>query len=307
MCFTWIRVSENEIERDAMLKFERDIIEVAESLAAIGEKNKSLAVLRSIGLEAYGEVLWSMPNSEFRNLTSILPEMASEQVQRDWTGCSGKTLLNQTVPFVRYMLANSNLRNDHVKSSDWRVLDYGCGYGRITRLLSKYLDHEQLFGVDAWEESLKLIHSSGYVDNFKKIDEVPESLPFELNSFNLIWAFSVFTHLSPRVAQISLSTISKYLKPEGRLVITLRPIEYWDMRKDLSNKMRQDLKNEHYEYDCSFLPHNREPWRDFGVTYGDSTLTLKKLEQMATHLQILDVDRTDVDPFQIYVTLKNKT
>jgi trans-aconitate methyltransferase len=36
--------------------------------------------------------------------------------------------------------------------SDARVLDYGCGRGRLTRLLYKYIPYSRLYALDPWDE-----------------------------------------------------------------------------------------------------------------------------------------------------------
>jgi hypothetical protein len=170
----------------------------------------------------------------------------------------------------------------------------------------KYVSTDNLFGADPWQESIDLVHRAGFGKKFELTDEVPLTLPFKTNSFDLIWAFSVFTHLSPEVAKISLETLSRYLVKDGSLVITLRPIEYWDIRKDLSTKQLKTLRSSHMETGTSFFPHNRQDVGSYGVTYGDTTISLETLDKMIPNLSIVDVDRSDTDPYQIYVLLKGK-
>src|SRR4029077_744564 len=45
---------------------------------------------------------------------------------------------------------------------------------------------------------------------------------------DLIYAFSVFTHLSERAAIMALTTLRRYVARGGLFVITIRPKEYWD-------------------------------------------------------------------------------
>jgi hypothetical protein len=122
----------------------------------------------------------------------------------------------------------------------------------------------------------------------------------------LIWAFSVFTHLSPIVAEKSLETLSNYLSKDGVLVITIRPFEYWDMRGDIDRKNLRKLRESQNSTGISFYPHNRKEVADFGVTYGDTTISLAAIEKMAPQFQILDIERCEVDPYQVYVALKRE-
>ena len=290
--------------REYILEFEKAIVAESEALAGDGDPARALSCLRNLGLEAWGELLWTIPDRQYPQLSKLLPLMSSESVQKAWTGTSGKILLNQTIPFVRYLLSVSKWRPK--QNDSFKVLDYGCGYGRISRLLLKYVDTHHLFGADPWQESIDLVHQAGFGSNFWQTDEVPLELPFELNCFDLIWAFSVFTHLSPQVAKQSLETLSRYLTDDGVLVITIRPIEYWDMRSDLPSKTLKELRTSQIETGTSFFPHNRAEVGKYGITYGDTTFSLRALKAMLPNLEILDIERSETDPYQIYVTLKRR-
>ncbi len=287
-----------------ILGFEKIFIAKAEAFAMKGDHTLAIQSLRRLGLDSWGDFLWSMPNRNYPGLSSILPKMSSESVQNAWTGTSGKTLLNQTIPFVRYILSVSNWQPQQIENL--KVLDYGCGYGRISRLMMKYVDLEDMYGADPWQESITLVHEAGFGENFMLTDEVPSELPYEENTFDLIWAFSVFTHLSPIVAEKSLETLSKYLSKDGVLVITLRPFEYWDMRSDINSKTLRKLRESQQDAGISFFPHNRNEVGEFGVTYGDTTISLDALGHMAPQFEIMDIERCEVDPYQVYVALKRK-
>jgi 2-polyprenyl-3-methyl-5-hydroxy-6-metoxy-1,4-benzoquinol methylase len=167
----------------------------------------------------------------------------------------------------------------------------------------KYVCIENLFGADPWEESINLAKDAGFTKNFKLTDEVPEHLPFQENHFDIIWAFSVFTHLAPQVAFRSLETLTKYLKPNGNLVITLRPIEYWNLRTDLPVEKIEKFKLDHNTFGDAFLAHDRTPSEKHGVTYGDTSISLKKLESSIGNLKVKNISGSEFDPYQIYVTL----
>ena len=283
------------------LAFESLILQSAEKKAQDGLVQDAWLNLRSLGLDTFGEFMWSMPNSEFPYLSNLLPKMQSEEVQKSWTGYSGVTLLNQTTAFVRYCATMNNFQSGHVESP--KVLDYGCGYGRVSRLMLKYIEVENLFGSDPWGLSIELAREAGFGKNFIQTEEVPNKLPFMERSFQLIWAFSVFTHTTPEVTFLSLKTLEKYLKPSGKLIITLRPIEYWDLREDLALEVKQKLKHNHVINGLAFLSDQRITNRNGIDTYGDSSISLKELESNLYGLKIKDVDRSNLDPFQIYVTL----
>ncbi len=283
------------------LSSEISIVQSAERLAENQKFSESLTLLRSLSLDAWGELLWQMPNPIFPILSSLLPKMSSREVQQSWTGSSDQQLLNETVAFVRYALSSLGLESAEMYSA--RVLDYGCGYGRISRLMLKYFPFENLYGADPWQQSLDLAWEAGFKSNYVLTDEVPDDLPFEKASFSLIWAFSVFTHLSPEVGFRSIQTLARYLKSDGSLVITLRPIEYWDLRTDITADKLDYLKNSHTSSGQAFLPHDRVPSEKWGIVYGDTSISLKKLEKNIGPLKIKEVSGSVLDKYQTYVTL----
>src|SRR5258708_35849186 len=107
-------------------------------------------------------------------------------------------------------------------------------------------------------------------------EDIPTSLPFD-GKFDLIFAFSVFTHLSERATHASLSSLIKAICDRGVIVITIRPIEYWNLPLAFDEQRRNGAAAKHVRDGFSFLPHNLPPI-DGDVTYGDTSMTLKYLE-----------------------------
>ena len=100
-----------------------------------------------------------------------------------------------------------------------RILDFGCGDGRIIRWLHDLKDCE-VWGVDLVGEYILLCQQ--YLSPpFKFATNTSElHLPFEDRSFDLIYACSVFTHIAD-LADAWLLELRRILRPEGRLFITV--------------------------------------------------------------------------------------
>jgi SAM-dependent methyltransferase len=241
-------------------------------------------------------VLWEMPNADFPRLSGLLPRMASEEVQRNWTGSSGRQLLMQTAQFVRSMVFNYTQISGR-PLRDARVLDFGCGYGRIMRLLYRYLDEHQLVGVDPWDTSVRICREDG-LNNVELSEYLPEHLPVS-GKFDLIFAFSVFTHTSKRATIQALRTLRNYVADDGVLAITVRPVEYWAFNHaDIAAEKRAD----HARDGFAFCPHNRAAV-DGDVTYGDTSLTADWLAEHCPQWSLAAEDRTMHDPYQQYLFL----
>ena len=103
---------------------------------------------------------------------------------------------------------------------DMQVLDYGCGWGRMTRLLPFYFRSDNIIGVDV---DTRLIGSAQTLLPFLRHEVIAsmQALAFADERFDLILANSVFSHLSARCCVFSLGELARVLKPGGVLVISV--------------------------------------------------------------------------------------
>jgi hypothetical protein len=165
-------------------------------------------------------------------------------------------------------------------------------------------DPSNVVGVDPWDRSIQICHEDGMGSNFFQSSYLPTNHPVGTQQFDLIYAFSVFTHLSERAMRIALETLSRYLKREGLLVITIRPVEYWhgDPTAPKSGMVERQVAL-HKEKGFAFLPHDR-PAVDGDVPYGDTSFTLQWLTDNFPLYSLKGVDRSLVDPYQYYVFLQ---
>jgi hypothetical protein len=157
-----------------LAQYVKDVVASLEADPVVATRAAAFAGLRRLGIDDFGEFLLSMPNLTFPKLSRLLPAMASDEVQRNWTGNCGIDLLKQTTSFVRavsYSFARLSGRSLDQAS----VLDFGCGYGRIARLFYYFTDEDRFCGVDPWDRSIELCRESGLVKNFHVSDVTPQS------------------------------------------------------------------------------------------------------------------------------------
>lgn len=281
----------------------QQITAIDKSLNAQSTRADALEKARNLGLSDFGELLISLPDSRFPNLSRLLPRMASAEVQTNWTGSSGLTLLAQTLDFVRS--ASYNYTRIIGESLDNKyLLDFGCGYGRISRLMYYFTEEANYYGVDPWNKSIEICNSDGLSKNFHISEYLPNFLPVDREDFDLVFAFSVFTHLSLRATKTCLNTLANYVKKDGVVLITIRPTEYWDIDKNaVATKATESLKQQHNKSGFAFLPHNREEV-DGDITYGDTSMSLDWIREHFPQLKIVGIDRSISDPYQLYVFLQ---
>lgn len=102
-----------------------------------------------------------------------------------------------------------------------RILDFGCGAGRIIRWLDDAAERCEVWGADiSAEHIIWLQQHLSPPFRFLTVTAAPH-LPFEDGYFDLIYCFSVFTHIDD-LADTWLLELKRTLKPGGRLYITVQ-------------------------------------------------------------------------------------
>jgi SAM-dependent methyltransferase len=101
-----------------------------------------------------------------------------------------------------------------------RILDFGCAAGRMLRCFHGLADRHEVWGVDIRADHIFWCqrHLSPPF-RFATTTTHPH-LPFEDNSFNVIYACSVFTHIGD-LEDTWLLELRRVLRPNGRLFATV--------------------------------------------------------------------------------------
>jgi 2-polyprenyl-3-methyl-5-hydroxy-6-metoxy-1,4-benzoquinol methylase len=250
-------------------------------------------VFAQVPLETYGEILLDVPK-RWPRLRALLPTMPDPSVQASWTGNHGPVLLAQSIAFVRTAL--SYVPAWRVRELNLTALDYGCGWGRLLRLMGKFYPLEQLEGVDPWDRSIQLCRESNLRNPLAVSEYLPTTLPTVSAQFDLIYAFSVFTHLSPYARTVCLDALRSHLRPSGLLIATIRPVEYW------VGSAHPEQARIHTKSGSAYVPHNFHIHSPQGEPiYGDASMEPHMLAQHG--LRIVGIEQNKADPMQLIVTL----
>ena len=104
------------------------------------------------------------------------------------------------------------------------ILDFGCGNGRLTRYLFDIVPEARVFGCDVQSdlvaECSRRYPNGGFITN----DPTPP-LDFDDAQFDLIYSYSVFTHLSESNHAAWLEELAGKLRPGGVMLHTTKSYE----------------------------------------------------------------------------------
>ncbi len=102
---------------------------------------------------------------------------------------------------------------------DVRVLDFGCGWGRIARYFLRDLGPDDLIGIDVNPAAVGAARNTNRWFTFEECELFPPTR-FEEQSFDLVYAWSVFSHLSEESHLAWLEEFVRITKPGSLVVLT---------------------------------------------------------------------------------------
>ena len=162
-----------------------------------------------------------------------------------------------------------------------RVLDFGCGYGRVLRAIVQHIEPRRVDVFDVDQQGVAFcarefgVTGLGFTRPWDW-----SSVPFA--TYDLIWAGSVFTHLGEAFTREMLELWCSLLRPGGVLVFTTHGDEairraesgFFDTRYQVAApRVRADYAARGFcflpygDADFAILPFSFERRAEFGMTW----------------------------------------
>jgi ubiquinone/menaquinone biosynthesis C-methylase UbiE len=130
---------------------------------------------------------------------------------------------------------------DFLIQSANRILDFGCGAGRMIVWLGDSVEQCEVWGVDIQAEHIYWCqqHLSPPF-KFATVTTAPH-LPFEDRYFDLIYCGSIFSHIDD-LADAWLLELKRILRPDGMLYITVFDKHSLQLFKNSDDPRREALR-----------------------------------------------------------------
>ena len=155
-----------------------------------------------------------------------LPAFPDVETQVNTVGAAGVSNLIEADLFFRdvvwHFCGSPNWRKPERK-----VLDFGCGWGRIARFFLLYFKPENIFGIDIDDDLLNICRNTFYGSKFYKCQAFPPTI-FENYSIDYIVGYSVFSHLSEKACHEWMKEFKRILKSGGIVALTTRGRPFFD-------------------------------------------------------------------------------
>ena len=168
------------------------------------------------------------PKEAFKFYGIPVPNLPPDEVQVRFTGRMSHDNMRQAFSFYQYVRRVTQLG----KVGSPKILDFGGGWGRIARLFLRDTSPERISIADCLGDSIHWLQATNNPCNIIKNETFPPISGLG-DDFDLIYAFSVFSHLSESYQNAWVDYLMNRLRPGGYLVFTTRGHQFLEYMKGL--------------------------------------------------------------------------
>ncbi|HET6266590.1 MAG TPA: methyltransferase domain-containing protein [Acidobacteriota bacterium] len=127
---------------------------------------------------------------------------------------------------IQSTLASARVKEPEVKE----VLDFGCGSGRVIRYWQE--TGKKVHGCDIEKQAIDWCRDNLKFASFSVNPDMPPT-SFRAKTFDLVYAFSVLTHMPEDFQMVWMSEFSRILRRGGYLLISTHGSRYFDQLDSL--------------------------------------------------------------------------
>jgi 2-polyprenyl-3-methyl-5-hydroxy-6-metoxy-1,4-benzoquinol methylase len=182
----------------------------------------------------------------------------TKEMQEAFVGHSFKHTYFEASIFLNYMLQYAA-----AEKTPERILDVGCGWGRMLRLLrhAPVLAKTELYGCDIDDDALDVDRRTIPGVWFTKIGTYPPTV-YRDGLFDAIYAYSVLSHLSEKNHMAWAAEFARLIRPGGFACVTTQGPNFFEMCREYREGIKPITHNWHNEIARCFAdPNDIERYR----------------------------------------------
>jgi SAM-dependent methyltransferase len=205
-----------------------------------------------------------------------MPSFPSAEIQSTFVGQSNEDAINEAWRFYKLMSERWKKYGLRIGQESY-VLDFGCGWGRLARMFLRDVPGSHIYCADAWDHALDVCRTTGVPGQMIRLEAMPPS-PLPSAQFDLAFAYSVFSHLSPKAHLAWRTELARVMKPNGLLFITTQARWFLDDCRhfrehpdEIADLWQERLARSFVDYDASVSEYD-----DGGFLYSAASLPSAK-------------------------------
>lgn len=193
-------------------------------------------------------------------------EMANppKDVQEIFVGASFENAYGAAAQFLNYLFGHAqNLLPSGLDGA--RILDFGCGWGRMLRLIRHKpdLDVVELYGCDVDPNMVELCRRSLPRTHVAPSELFPP-LIYRTGFLDVVYANSVFSHLGEMNHVAWAQEFARVVRPQGLVVVTTQAKHFLSFCEDLRTGKREIQNHWHKNLSLGFTDPNSAAKYDAG-------------------------------------------
>ncbi|MDP5240690.1 Stf0 family sulfotransferase [Uliginosibacterium sp. 31-16] len=157
----------------------------------------------------------------------LMPVFAPADTQSMFVGSSGRTAMTEGSRFISFLLKMASENGLALGNDQVRIGDFGSGWGRYTRFMQKYAHPDNLYGLEVQASMVERSRKEFGRANFIKVEPYPPTALRD-NFFDLIFGYSVFSHLAPACADAWIAEFARIVRPGGLVIMTTQGRSFID-------------------------------------------------------------------------------
>ena len=173
--------------------------------------------------------------------------------------------------------------NKLIESRDWnssKILDFGSGYGRISRFYPAFIKNSQIYVSEVKPMALEFQEKHF---GFQKVNHGHDSNSISDTQYDLITASSVFTHLNETLFEEWFIKLYDLLEPNGHLLAS------YNDESRLTQKSSSGIQFSQKSEDSAYYSSDKlKDTSKYGLTYVSKEYLYKLAKKHSIEIELMD-------------------